>query len=178
MDFCEVKIAPMAESENGEGEILVRGANVMKGYYENEEATRAAFTDDGWFRTGDIGKMDKKGYITITGRLKNVIIASNGKNVFPEELEERLNRITAVRECVVIGRDGDDGETVITAVIVPDYDVLGEGTSDTAASLILKEAIAQINRTLPAYKHINRFEIRHEDFEKTLTKKIKRFLVK
>ena len=178
VDFCEVKIAPMAESENGEGEILVRGANVMKGYYENEEATRAAFTDDDWFRTGDIGKMDKKGYITITGRLKNVIIASNGKNVFPEELEERLNRITAVRECVVIGRDGDDGETVITAVIVPDYDVLGEGTSDTAASLILKEAIAQINRTLPAYKHINRFEIRHEDFEKTLTKKIKRFLVK
>ncbi len=175
---CEVRIAPMADSENGEGEILVRGANVMKGYYENEEATRAAFTDDGWFRTGDIGKMDKKGYITITGRLKNVIIASNGKNVFPEELEERLNRLTTVRECVVIGRDGENGETVITAIIVPDYDVLGEGTSDTAANLILKEAIAQINRTLPAYKHINRFEIRHEDFEKTLTKKIKRFLVK
>lgn len=178
VDFCEVKIAPLPDSDNGEGEILVRGDNVMLGYYENEEATEAAFTEDGWFRTGDIGTIDKKGFITITGRLKNVIIASNGKNVFPEELEERLLRLPAVHECVVVGRDDENGDTVITAVIVPDYEVLGEGTSDTAANMVLKEAIAQVNKTLPAYKHINRFEIRHEDFEKTLTKKIKRFLVK
>lgn len=178
VENCEVKIAPLPEGDNGEGEILVRGDNVMLGYYENEEATEAAFTEDGWFRTGDIGRIDKKGYITITGRLKNVIIASNGKNVFPEELEERLLRIPAVHECVVVGRTGESGETVITAVIVPDYEVIGEAASDTAANMVLKEAIAQVNKNLPAYKHINRFEIRHEDFEKTLTKKIKRFLVK
>lgn len=178
VDFCDVKIAPLPDGDGGEGEILVRGDNVMMGYYENEEATNAAFTEDGWFRTGDIGKIDKKGFITITGRLKNVIIASNGKNVFPEELEERLLRIPAVRECVVVGREGDSGEIVITAIVVPDYEILGDGASDTAANMVLKEAIAQVNKGLPAYKHINRFEIRHEEFEKTLTKKIKRFLVK
>lgn len=175
---CEVKIDPLPESVNGEGEILVKGDNVMLGYYKNEEANRTAFTEDGWFRTGDVGTMDKQGYITITGRLKNIIIASNGKNIYPEELEEKLNRISAVRECVVVGREEASGEVVITAVIVPNYEVLGEGTTDTAVSFILKEAIAQINRTLPSYKHINRFEVRHEDFEKTLSKKIKRFLVK
>ncbi|MDD6095635.1 MAG: AMP-binding protein [Clostridia bacterium] len=178
VDCCEVKIVPLDDSENGDGEILVRGDNVMLGYYENPEATKAAFTSDGWFRTGDIGTMDKNGYIKITGRLKNVIIASNGKNVFPEELEERLNRLTSVRECIVLSRDNAEGNQEIVAVIVPDYEVLGEGTSDAAASMIFKEAIAQINRTLPSYKHIDRFEIRHEDFEKTLTKKIKRFLIK
>ena len=149
----------------------------MNGYYKNEEATRSVFTEDGWFRTGDVGTIDRHGYITITGRIKNIIIASNGKNVYPEELEEQLLKIPAVKECVVVGRE-EAGNVVITAVIVPDYEVLGENTTDAAASMILKESIAQINRTLPAYKHINKFDIRHEEFEKTLTKKIKRFLVK
>ena len=144
---------------------------------ETQEATRAAFTSDGWYRTGDVGKMNKQGHITITGRLKNIIIASNGKNVFPEELEEHLMKIDAVKECVVVGRE-ESGNVTITAVIVPNLDVLGESSSDTAISFVLKEAIAQINRTLPPYKHINKFEIRHEDFERTLSKKIKRFLVK
>ena len=175
---CEVKIDPLPESTKGEGEILVKGDNVMPGYYKNDEANRAVFTEDGWFRTGDVGTVDKDGFVTITGRLKNVIIASNGKNVYPEELEEKLLRVPAVRECVVLGREEASGEVVITAIIVPNYDVLGEGTTDTAASFILKEAIAQVNRTLPPYKHINHFEVRHEDFEKTPSKKIKRFLVK
>lgn len=179
VDCCEVKIAPLddGDAKSNEGEILVRGDNVMLGYYKNEEATRAAFTSDGWYRTGDVGKMDKNGYITITGRLKNIIIASNGKNVFPEEIEEHLMKIDAVKECVVVGRE-EAGNVTITAVIVPNLDVLGESSSDTAISFVLKEAIAQINRTLPPYKHINKFEIRHEDFERTLSKKIKRFLVK
>ena len=179
VDNCEVKIVPLddGEGKGNEGEILVRGGNVMLGYYKNEEATRAAFTSDGWYRTGDVGKMDKNGYITITGRIKNIIIASNGKNVFPEELEEHLMKIDAVKECVVVGRE-ESGNVTITAVIVPNLEVLGENSSDTAISFVLKEAIAQINRTLPSYKHINKFEIRHEDFERTLSKKIKRFLVK
>lgn len=178
VNCCDVKIEPLPDSENGDGEILVRGDNVMLGYYNNEEATKAAFTKDGWFRTGDIGTLDKHGYIRITGRLKNVIIASNGKNVFPEELEERINRLNYVRESIVISRDNEEGIQEIVAVVVPDFEVLGENTTDAAVSMIFKEAIAQINRTLPSYKHIDRFEIRHEDFEKTLTKKIKRFLVK
>ncbi|MBQ3528854.1 MAG: AMP-binding protein [Clostridia bacterium] len=173
----EVKIEKLPDSIGDEGEILIKGENVMMGYYNNEEATAEVLTEDGWFRSGDIGTVDKKGYIYITGRLKNVIIASNGKNIYPEELEDYLYKISAVKECVVIGRDGDDG-VEITAVIVPDYEVLGEGTTDTAVSFILKEAIAQINRTLPPYKHINHFEIRKNEFERTLSKKIKRFLVK
>ncbi len=179
VDNCEVKIVPLEDGEGkgNEGEILVRGGNVMLGYFKNEEATRAAFTSDGWYRTGDVGKMNKQGHITITGRLKNIIIASNGKNVFPEELEEHLMKIDAVKECVVVGRE-ESSNVTITAVIVPNLDVLGESSSDTAISFVLKEAIAQINRTLPPYKHINKFEIRHEDFERTLSKKIKRFLVK
>ncbi|MBE6714117.1 MAG: long-chain fatty acid--CoA ligase [Ruminococcaceae bacterium] len=177
VEGVEVKIEQIPDSTGEEGEILVRGENVMMGYYDNKEATDAVITEDGWFRTGDIGTIDKKGYIYITGRLKNVIIASNGKNIYPEELEEHLYRLSTVKECVVIGRDTEDG-VCITAVIVPDYEIVGEGTTDTALSCILKEEIAQINRSLPSYKHINRFEIRHEDFEKTLTKKIKRFLVK
>lgn len=179
VDNCEVKIVPLddGEGKGNEGEILVRGGNVMLGYYKNEEATRAAFTSDGWYRTGDVGKMDKNGYITITGRIKNIIIASNGKNVFPEEIEEHLMKIDAIKECVVVGRE-ESGNVTITAVIVPNLEVLGENSSDTAISFVLKEAIAQINRTLPSYKHINKFEIRHEDFERTLSKKIKRFLVK
>jgi len=177
VEGVEVKIEKLPDSVGDEGEILVKGDNVMMGYYNNPEATEAVLTEDGWFRTGDIGTVDKKGYIYITGRLKNVIIASNGKNIYPEELEEYLYHISSVKECVVIGRDSEDG-VCITAVIVPDYEVLGEGTSDTAVSFILKEAIAQINRSLPSYKHIARFEIRKDPFERTLSKKIKRFLVK
>jgi len=177
VEGVEVKIDKLPDSVGDEGEILVKGENVMMGYYNNEEATAEVLTEDGWFRTGDIGTVDKKGYIYITGRLKNVIIASNGKNIYPEELEDYLYRISSIKECVVIGRDSEEG-VCITAVIVPDYEVLGEGTTDTAVSFILKEAIAQINRSLPSYKHIARFEIRKEPFERTLSKKIKRFLVK
>ncbi|MBQ8475100.1 MAG: AMP-binding protein, partial [Clostridia bacterium] len=174
---CEVKLAPLEDGNSKEGEILVRGGNVMLGYSKNEEATRAAFTSDGWFRTGDVGTIDREGFIRITGRIKNIIIASNGKNVFPEEIEEHLLKIPAVKECVVVGRE-ESGNVTITAIIVPNLDVLGESSSDTAISFVLKEAITQINKTLPPYKHINKFEIRHEDFERTLSKKIKRFLVK
>ncbi|MBR4881050.1 MAG: AMP-binding protein, partial [Clostridia bacterium] len=122
VEGVEVKIEKLPDSVGDEGEILVKGGNVMMGYYENPEATEAVITADGWFRTGDIGTVDKKGYIYITGRLKNVIIASNGKNIYPEELEDYLYRISSIKECVVIGRDTDDGVS-ITAVIVPDYEV-------------------------------------------------------
>jgi len=179
VENCEVKIEPLDGCDHGEGEILVKGENVMLGYYQNEEATAEVLTDDGWFRTGDIGRIDRKGFITITGRKKNVIIASNGKNVFPEELEERLSHLPEIKESVVIGRtDKTTGDIVITALILPDIEVVGENFDMEELGIKLKEAIAQINRPLPSYKHINKFEIRTTEFEKTPTKKIKRFLLK
>ncbi|MBO4769468.1 MAG: AMP-binding protein [Clostridia bacterium] len=174
---CEVKID---KGENDEtGEILVKGENVMQGYYKNPEATAEVFTDDGWFRTGDIGYMDKDGYIYITGRKKNVIILSNGKNIFPEELEEHLAaRDDVIGESVVIGRKNDEtGEIAITAVIYPNPDFSKDKTSEEVEKAV-REAVTEVNKSLPAYKHMTKVEIRDTEFEKTTTRKIKRFLVK
>ncbi len=166
------------DCKNGEttGEILAKGDNVMLGYYENPEATAEVFTEDGYFRTGDIGYVDKKGYIFITGRKKNVIILSNGKNIFPEELEEHLYHHEIIGECVVIGRK-TDGETVITAVIYPSPEFT-EGKTSEEISEAVQAAVTETNKSLPTFKHIQAHEIRDTEFEKTTTKKIKRFLVK
>jgi len=166
-----------ANDEDETGEIVVKGDNVMLGYYKNEEATAEAFTEDGWFRTGDIGFIDKKGYIYITGRKKNVIILSNGKNVFPEELEEHLSHCELIKESVIIGRADDSGEIAITALIYPDYDKLADKTGEEIEKII-REAVNDVNRTLPSFKHMTAVEVMKEEFEKTSSKKIKRFLYK
>ncbi len=158
------------------GEILAKGDNVMLGYYENPEATAEVFTDDGYFRTGDIGFIDKKGYIFITGRKKNIIILSNGKNIFPEELEEHLSHREVIGECVVIGRNNGT-ETVITAVIYPSPE-FSEGKTEEEIAQAVQNAVTETNKSLPTFKHIQAHEIRKTEFEKTTTKKIKRFLVK
>ncbi len=163
-------------SDTGDGEIQVRGGNVFMGYYKNDEATKEAFTEDGWFRTGDIGHIDKDNFIYITGRKKNVIIASNGKNVYPEELEEYLNKSPIIKEAAVIGRKSDDG-VVITALIYPDKDVAGDVSEKELYEKIFSE-INLINKGLPTFKHITAIEIRDSEFEKTTTRKIKRFLLK
>ena len=173
-DGLEAKIDE--PNEMGEGEILVRGGNVFMGYYKNPQATKEAFTDDGWFRTGDIGRIDKDNFIYITGRKKNVIIASNGKNVYPEELEEYLNKCDIIKESAVIGRKTVDG-IVITALIYPDKDVTGEMDEKELYEKIFSE-INLINKGLPTFKHITAIEIRDKEFEKTTTRKIKRFLLK
>ncbi len=175
VENCEVKID--FPDENGEGEILVRGGNVMMGYYKNPEATAEAFTEDGWFRTGDIGRIDEEQFITITGRKKNLIIASNGKNVYPEEIEEYLATLEYLSECVVLAREGVNGEAVITAIVVPNTEVLGEMSDDVLMEK-LKADVNEINRKLPSYKAVRNVEIRHEEFEKTSAKKIKRYLIK
>ncbi len=172
---CEVKIDKQ-ESEKT-GEILVKGDNVMMGYLKNPDATAEVFTEDGWFKTGDIGYMDKDGYIFITGRKKNVIILSNGKNIFPEELEEHLYKNEIIGECVVIGRKVESGETSITAVIYPNPE-LSEGKTKEEISEAVKEAVELTNKHLPTFKHIQNVEIRETEFEKTTTRKIKRYLVK
>ena len=172
---CEVKIDKTDAEETGE--ILVKGANVMIGYYKNEDATKEVFTEDGWFRTGDIGYIDRDGYIFITGRKKNVIILSNGKNVFPEEVEGYLSKCDLISECVVIGRENSNGEIVITAVVYPDFDKCSDMTDGDIYEAV-KAQINEINRSLPSFKQVREVEIRKEEFEKTTSKKIKRFLVK
>ncbi len=173
---CMVKIEKTDGSDTGE--ILVKGDNVMLGYYHNDEANKAAYTEDGWFRTGDIGYMDDDNYIFITGRKKNVIILSNGKNIFPEELEEHLSQKDIICESVVISRQKHDtGEVVITAVVYPDPILTKDMTGDEEYEAV-KAAVDEVNRDLPLYKQIHEIEIRDTEFEKTTSKKIKRYLVK
>ena len=161
------------------GEILVKGPNVMLGYYKNEEVTKEVFTEDGYFRTGDIGYLDKDGYLFITGRKKNIILLSNGKNIFPEEIEEYVRKIPGVLENVVVGRTPEGGNTTITTIIVPDmqHESVKEMDAD-ALHAYFKEKIHETNKHLPLYKRIGDLEIRMEEFEKNTSRKIKRFLIK
>lgn len=178
---CEVKIDAETTDEHGRiiGEILVKGENVMIGYYDNPDANLEVFTDDGWFRTGDLGYMDNEGYIYITGRKKSVIVLNNGKNVFPEEIEEYLSKIENIKECVVVGRDkGDGSEVMLTAVIFPDFAAYPEDEPIDAIAEDIKSQVLSLNRSLPSFKQIRNIDIRKTEFEKTTTKKIKRFLVK
>ena len=163
----------LKEKEGDEtGEIVAKGPNVMLGYFNNPEATDAVFTEDGFFRTGDIGFLDKKGYIHITGRKKNIIILSNGKNIYPEELEEHLAGHELFAEYAVVGRE-KDGELTITAVIYPNYDLLKDKTAEQIEQ-ILREELNEVNRTLPQYKQMRGLEVRQTEFEKTTSRKIKR----
>ena len=159
------------------GEIVTHGDAVMLGYYKNPEATAAVFTEDGWFRTGDIGYIDGDNFVYITGRKKNVIIASNGKNVFPEELEEYLGVSELISECAVIGRKDEAGEVLITALIYPDYDKFEGKTAEEIKEAIDAEVEA-VNKKLPTFKHIGCVEIRETDFEKTTSRKIMRHKLK
>lgn len=179
---CEVRITGSNLTDDGHitGEIQVKGDNVMLGYYGDPEANAAAFTDDGWFRTGDVGYMDKDGYITITGRMKSVIVLDNGKNVFPEEIEEYLGKIELIAESVVVGRREDDGTTKLTAVIYPNqvfYDEHFASVPDTDIYKEIQKEITNLNKRLPSFKQIHKLEFRKTEFEKTSAKKIKRFLV-
>ena len=179
---CEIRIDGTEVDESGRviGEIQVKGDNVMLGYYNNEEANAAVFTEDGWFRTGDVGFMDKKGYITITGRMKSVIVLDNGKNVFPEEIEEYLGKIDLIAEAVVVGREEADGSTKLTAVIFPNTAAFEERfPADSGADLHkeIQKEITALNKKLPSFKQIHKLEFRKTEFEKTSSRKIKRFLV-
>lgn len=158
------------------GEILVKGDNVMMGYLKNPEATAEVFTEDGWFRTGDVGYMDKDGFIFITGRKKNIIILSNGKNIYPEEIETYISHIPLVNECVVVGRRNDIGEVVITALVYPNPEMT-EGKDKSEVYALIKAEINEMNKDLPIFKQVREIEIRDEEFEKNTSHKIKRFKV-
>ena len=176
---CEARIDGENWNDRGylEGEIQVKGDNVMLGYYNNPEANAEAFTEDGWFRTGDVGYVDADGYYYITGRMKSVIVLENGKNVFPEEIEEYLGNIDTVSECAVVGRQ--DGETVnLVALIYPDYEKFAEGISKEDIQRDITDSIMTLNKTLPTYKQVKQIELRETPFEKTTSRKIKRHLLK
>lgn len=181
VNSCAVKIDAEEKNEKGfdEGEILVKGDNVMLGYYKDPENTAAAFTDDGYFRTGDIGYLDNDGYIFITGRKKSMIVLESGKNVFPEEMEEYLNQIPEIAESVVIGRKAPEGDRIVlTAVICPDFEKFEHPEDMSAVEASVRAKIDALNRKLPSYKQIREVEFRSIEFEKTTSKKIKRFLIK
>ena len=178
---CHVRIDSTGKNEAGfdEGEIQVQGDNVMIGYYENDEANAAAFTEDGWYRTGDVGYLDEKGYIHITGRLKSVIVLENGKNVFPEEIEEYLAEIPEIAESVVVGRKAEDSDAVIlTAVVYPNKDAFPEGTDEKTIYDTIYAKITEQNKRVAPFKKILALELRDTEFEKTTSRKIKRHLVK
>lgn len=162
----------------GVGEVLVKGPNVMLGYYNNEEATNATFKN-GYFKTGDLGRIDENGWLYLTGRCKSVIITKNGKNVYPEELEEMLNKNEAISESLVTGDfDSDAKDTVVKAQIIPNLDFIKQkikAPTKEDISNFINSAIKTVNSKLPNFKHIKNFTIREEDFEKTTTQKIKRF---
>ncbi len=179
VNSCTVKIDGDEVNEKGfvSGEILVKGSNVMIGYYNNDEENAKVFTEDGYFRTGDIGYMDGDGYIYITGRKKSVIVLENGKNVFPEEIEEYLENVESIAESVVVGRTDSEGIVTLTAICYPAYDKFDGMTADELQEKIRAD-IAHLNKKLAGFKQIRDIEFRDTEFEKTTSRKIKRHLVK
>lgn len=169
----EVKI----DSENPEtvpGEILARGLNVMLGYYKNDEATVQTIDKDGWYHTGDLGLMDKGGNVFIKGRSKNMLLGPNGQNIYPEEIEDKLNSMTFAMESVVVQRDGK-----LVGLVHPDFDeVQAMGLSRDDLQSLMEENRVQVNANLPVYCKIAAIEIHDEEFEKTPKKSIKRYLYK
>ncbi|MDR1330635.1 MAG: AMP-binding protein [Tannerella sp.] len=171
VDRMEVRIES-DDPENEAGEILVRGMNCMLGYCRNAEATAEMMTDDGWMRTGDLGTMDRDGFLYIRGRSKTMILTSNGQNVYPEELESVLNALPYVLESLVVMRDEK-----IVALVVPDRArARTDGLTDGALQGIMDSNLQQLNRTIPRYCQVASFSLRDESFEKTPKQSIRRYL--
>ena len=174
---CDIKLDNT--DEKGIGEILVHGDNVMLGYYEDEVATSEAIVD-GWFHTGDLGHFDAKGNLIITGRCKSVIVTPNGKNIFPEEIEDEISKFPEIKECLVFGEETKD-DTVISAVVTLDEEYLKETYGKNVPDLgkikeIIWEKVKELNKKMVSYKAVKNLKIRTTDFAKTTTMKIKRFL--
>ena len=170
-------------NENGEGEVLIKSKTLMLGYYEDEEATNEAiFEENGerWFRSGDVGYMDKDGFLYITGRSKNVIVTQNGKNIYPEEIELLLAKHNEIKECMVYGKEVEgQKELTITARVIPNYEEIaekyGKDLSEDEIYKIIWNKIKEVNKGLTSYKAIKKLEIKHDEFVKTTTMKIKRY---
>lgn len=174
--FPSVDVKIFEPDEEGVGELIVKAPSVMLGYYNNEEATKNAIDLEGWFHTGDLAKIDKDGYIYITGRKKNVIVLQNGKNIYPEELEILINKIEGIKESMIYGMP-EDGDLTISAKVVYDKNAMKElygFDSEEKIEEFINEEIKTINKTMPAYKYIRNVMVTEEELIKTTTLKIKR----
>lgn len=169
----EVKI-DSPDPENVPGELLARGTNVMLGYYKNEEATRQALDSEGWYHSGDLALMDSDGYVYIKGRIKNMLLGANGQNVYPEEIEDKLNSMTLVVESLIVQK-GDK----LVALIYPDYDEAKNlGISKEDLSHVMEQNLIELNQLIPSFSKVTSFRLMDEEFEKTPKKSIKRYLYK
>ena len=167
----EVKILS-SDPRNIPGEIVTRGTNVMLGYYKNEEATREVLDEDGWYHTGDLGTMSADGHVFIRGRIKNMLLSANGQNVYPEEIEDKLNSMAMVSECIVVQKDNK-----FIGLVHPDYDEakkMGFTTEDLES--IMEQNRQELNKILPPYSHLSAIRLHEEEFAKTPKKSIKRYL--
>ncbi len=171
---CRVRV-DSEDPQHKEGELQVHGVNVMKGYYKNEEATKAVFTEDGWMRTGDLGIIDKDGNIFIKGRSKNMILGPSGQNIYPEEIEDKLNALPGVVESVVVDRQGK-----LVALVYPDNSADGKKLLHGATTFndLMEENRKVLNKELPQYSQIAAIELVATEFEKTPKRSIKRFMYK
>ncbi len=171
VDRMEIKI-DSEDPQNKVGEILVRGDNVMLGYYKNPEATKAVMNEDGWMRTGDLGTIDADGSLFIRGRSKNLILGPNGQNIYPEELEEHLNNMNYVSESIVISQEGK-----LVALIYPDFEQLDKEHIDhTTIDHLMQANIDELNKSFPYYCKVSSFRLYQEEFEKTPKHSIRRYL--
>ena len=167
-------------NENEEGEIWIKSQTLMLGYYEDEEATKEV-VHDGWFNSGDIGYQDKDGYVYVTGRSKNVIVTQNGKNIYPEEIELLLSKISEIQECMVYGKEVEgEKELIISVKVIPNMEEIenlhGKDLSEEEIHKIIWNKIKEVNKGLTSYKAIKNLEIKHDEFAKTTTMKIKRYV--
>ena len=175
--FPSVEVKIDNPDEEGIGELMAKGPSIMLGYYENEEATKDALDADGWFHTGDLARIDKDGFIYISGRKKSVIVLNNGKNVFPEEIETLLNKVEGIKESFVYEKKEDDGDVKVCVKIVYDKQLIKELYNIEGEEKIkefLWDKVKDVNRLMPKYKYVREMIISEEELIKTTTLKIKR----
>ena len=167
----EVKILS-PDPENIPGEIVCRGPNVMLGYYKNEEATAEVVDKDGWLHTGDLALMDAEGNVSIKGRSKNMLLGASGQNIYPEEIEDKLNNLPYVAESIIVQQNEK-----LVGLVYPDFDeAFAHGLKNEDIERVMEENRVALNAELPAYSQIFKMKIYPEEFEKTPKKSIKRFL--
>lgn len=175
--FPSVEVKIDNPDKSGVGELLAKGDSVMLGYYNNEEANEEVFTEDGWFRTGDLARIDKNGYLYISGRKKFVIVLKNGKNVYPEEIESLLEKSELIKECMVFGMPSRDDDVMLSVKVCYDKDYVKKEFGDISEEE-LKEKIwnwvKEVNKTMPKYKYVKKLILTDEELVKTTTLKIKR----
>ncbi|MEG1839563.1 MAG: AMP-binding protein, partial [Bacteroidaceae bacterium] len=167
----EVKVLS-ADPENEVGEIICKGPNVMLGYYKNEEATKQVIDEEGWLHTGDLGIIDAEGNVFIKGRSKNLLLSASGQNIYPEEIEDKLNNLPYVAESIVVQQNEK-----LVGLVYPDFDdAFAHGLTTKDIERVMEENRIELNTILPAYSQLTKMKIYPEEFEKTPKKSIKRFL--